>query len=126
MNNIKTRVLTGGIAAAILAMGITAVVLINKPPASTTQAVQGAQASQQQSDNHVTFVATKGTNVLDQLKVHATVETKNSQYGPFVDAINGKKEEGKFWSFYVDGQMAQVGAAEYVTQGGEKIEWKLE
>ncbi|HKX72529.1 MAG TPA: DUF4430 domain-containing protein [Candidatus Saccharimonadales bacterium] len=126
MNNIKTRVLTSGIAAAILIVGIVTVALINKPRVPGTQAVQGAQASQQQSDNHVTFVATKGTNVLDQLKVHATVEIKNSQQGPFVDAVNGKKEEGKLWRFYVDSQSVQASAAEYVTQGGEKIEWKLE
>lgn len=126
MNKIKTRVATGGIAAAILTMGVVTLVLLNQPKAPVTQAVQGAQASQQQSDTHVSFVATKGTNVLDQLKEHATVTTKDSQYGPFVDAINGKKEDGKFWSFYVDGHMAQVGAAEYVTRGGEKIEWKLE
>lgn len=123
MNKIKT-IATGGLLAAAIAIGVTAVVLTNKTNAPQ---VQGAQTSaQQQTDNYVTFVATRGQDVLTQLKAHASVDTKDSQYGPFVDAINGKKEDGKYWGYYVNGKMADKGAADYVTNGGEKIEWKLE
>lgn len=122
---IKT-IATGGFAAALLAVGVTTVVLTNQKQPQTPQ-VQGAHTSvEQQRAGYVTFVATKGRNVLDQLKDHASVQTKDSQYGPFVDAINGQKQEGKYWGFYVNGKMAQVGAAAYITQGGEDIEWKLE
>lgn len=123
MNKIKT-IATGGLFAAAIAIGVTTVVLLNKP---NTSHVQGAETSaQQQADDHVSFIATRGQDVLTQLKQHAAVSTKDSQYGPFVDAINGKQQEGKYWSFYVNGVMADKGAADYVTNGGEKIEWKLE
>lgn len=128
MNKKVKNIVTGGFTAAILAIVAITAVLINLPSNKqhTTTAVQGAQASQQQGDDRVTFVATKGKNVLDQLKEHATVSTIDSQYGTSIDAINGMKQEGKYWNFYVDGQMSEAGAHNYVTQGGEKIEWKLE
>lgn len=120
---IKT-IVTGGFTAAVLAAVVITAVTVNQNKLPATTAVQGAQASQQQSDDRVTFVATKGKNVLDQLKEHADVTT--AQNGLLIDAVNGQKQDGKQWSYYVNGQKAQVGAAEYVTQGGEKIEWKLE
>lgn len=123
---IKT-IWTASFTAVLLAIVVVTAVLVNQKQSNQpATAVQGAQASQQQSDTHLAFVATKGKDVLEQLKEHAAVETADSQYGPFVIAINGKKEDGKYWSYYINGQMAQVGAAEYVTQGGEKVEWKLE
>lgn len=126
MNQKIKTIVTGGFTAAVLAAIVITAVTVNQHKLPATSAVQGAQATQQQADDRVTFVATKGKNVLDQLKEHANVTVTQSQYGPFVDAINGQKQDGKYWSYYVNGQMAQVGAADYVTQGGEKIEWKLE
>lgn len=45
----------------------------------------------------------------------------------FVNAINDvKPDDRQFWAFYVDGQQASVGAKDYVTKNGQRIEWKLE
>lgn len=122
MSAIKNRVFIGGIAAAILIMGGITLTLINQPETTTTGAVQGAQATQQQSDTHVTFVATKGKNILSQLKEHASVDVK----GTAVTAINGNAQNGKSWSVYVDGQLVREDIKTYITRGGEKVEWKLE
>lgn len=46
-----------------------------------------------------------------------------------VSSINGRMadaEKKEFWAFYVNGDMASVGPADYVTKTGEKIEWKIE
>lgn len=122
---IKTMV-TGGFTAAVLAVIVITAVTANQHKLPATTAVQGAQASQQQADDRVTFVATKGKNVLDQLREHADVTVTQSQQGQSVEAVNGHRQDGKYWSYYVNGQPTQVKAADYVTQGGEKIEWKLE
>ena len=122
---IKTTLLAA-FSAATLAIGVTAVVILNQPhkvaPPTTVAAVKG------DSTQIVTFTAKRGENVLAQLKQHASVVTKDSAYGPYVDAINGVVggTNGKYWSFYVDGKMADKGAADYVTTGGETIQWKFE
>jgi hypothetical protein len=76
----------------------------------------------------VQFTAEKDKTVLEQLQDKATVMVKDSQYGPYVDSVNGLKggTDNKYWSYYVDGQMANIGAGEYVTKGGEAIVWKFE
>ena len=38
-------------------------------------------------------------------------------------AEESKKE---YWAFYINGKMANVGAADYQTKEGDKIEWKIE
>jgi hypothetical protein len=126
MNEKIKTIVTGGFTAAVLAAVVITAVTVNQNKLPATTAVQGAQASQQQSDDRVTFVATKGKNVLDQLKEHADVLVTQTQNGQAVTAVNGQKQDGKQWSYYINGQKVQAGAANYVTQGGEKIEWKLE
>jgi hypothetical protein len=92
---------------------------------------QPLDSQQQQELQPLTVVygGVDGRSALDLLKEkYPGVETKQFSFGEMVNAIAGvKAEEGKnFWSFYVNGQQAQVGASQYVTKNGEKIEWKLE
>lgn len=63
---------------------------------------------------------------LELLKTKVQVETKDTSYGPQIMAINGIKATDKeFWLFSVNGQPASVGAHQYQTKDGDKIEWKL-
>lgn len=123
-------IITSVLAAAAIAIGVTTVVLVSQPAKETpnSSVSEQQQAAPSQNENLVSFTAVSGKSVLDQLKEQATVEVKDSSYGPYVDAINGKVggTDNKYWSFYVDGQLAQVGAAEYMPNGGELIEWKFE
>lgn len=119
--------------AVVLAIAATSFVLVNlnnAPPVAIEQTPEpSVLATEQQAPaDTVRFTAEANRTVLDQLAAHAAIETKDSTYGVYVDTINGKQggTDGKYWTFYVDGQMAQVGAAEYVTQGGEVIEWRFE
>jgi len=98
------------------------------PPAKTVATTAADSAKVKASSTVVEFTAVKDKTILAQLKTHAEVGVKDSQYGPFVDSINGVKSgtSGKYWSYYVDGQMANVGAGEYMAKGGEKIVWKFE
>ena len=125
----KTTIITT-FSAVLLAIGVTAVVLINQPPKTEveTKTSTRSQAEQPVRQEAVTFAAEKDKDVLAQTKEHATVVTKDSSFGPYVDSLNGivGGTDGKYWSFYVDGQLAQKGAADYKTVGGEKIEWKFE
>ncbi len=112
---------------------LTAVVWKNQMRAEDKTASQqntsATQTSKQPSKpTPVSYDGVEGKNALELLKTKATVVTKDSAYGEYVDSINGVAggTDGKYWAFYVNGQMAQVGAADYKTKAGDKIEWKFE
>lgn len=47
----------------------------------------------------------------------------------FISAINGHEQDeeaGKYWLFDLNGEMAEVGAAELELSDGDLVEWKLE
>ncbi len=123
MNKTK-KVILGVFTLVAVLIGITIGILINS---SNNNNSAQAESNQSASDNSVEFTAEAGKTVLDQLKSQANVETQDSSYGEYVVAINGNKSDGaKYWTYYIDGQMAQQGAADYITTGGEKISWRLE
>lgn len=80
------------------------------------------------SQTSVTYTAKKGDTALAGLQNVASVTTKDSAYGAYVDSINGLEAgtDGKYWAFYIDGKLATAGAGLYIAKGGELIEWKFE
>jgi hypothetical protein len=124
---IKTTIIAV-FSAVVLAIGVTAVVLTNQPTQSNETAVADAQKVEAAQSERLEFTAEADKTVLEQTEAKARVVTKGSDYGPYVDSINDIQggTDNKYWSFYVNGQLAPIGAAEYVTEGGETIEWKFE
>lgn len=56
----------------------------------------------------------KNATALSILDSVADIEIVDSAYGPYINGINGVQSEGTyFWSFYINGVEAQVGAASY-------------
>ena len=126
LNKYKQLIIVSVIAAAVLVGGV--LVLTNLARKQETQVRQTASASTARSD-YVSYTASKGTTALAQLKqVARGVVTKTSSFGEYVQSIGEYKggDDGKYWTFYVDGKMASTGAGTYVAKGGEKIEWKFE
>ncbi len=65
-----------------------------------------------------------GQSVLDALKAVANVST--SYGGAFVNGINGiysDSQKKMDWFYYVNGILANVGAASYILQGGDVVRW---
>ncbi len=65
-----------------------------------------------------------GQSVLDALKAVANVST--SYGGAFVSGINGiysDSQKKMDWFYYVNGILANVGAASYILHGGDVIRW---
>lgn len=76
--------------------------------------------------NAFSYQGRDGVDALTLLR--EKTEVKVSEQG-FVTAINGrmaKEDKKEFWAFYVNGKLAPVGAADYVTKTNEKIEWKID
>lgn len=124
------RLFIGAIAIVLLgAAGLFAVDYLgqNTNQQSTQNTTQ--QIEESQINDVITFNANPGTKVLDQLRaINDSVVTVESEMGVYVDSINGLAggTDGKYWSYYVDSQMATVGADQFVPEGGEVIEWKFQ
>lgn len=100
----------------------------SEPPAHE-QASTIEKSPTERNRTEITYTAKAGDTSLAQLKREAdNVNTEQSEYGEYVDSIEGHKggTDGKYWSFYVDGKMAEVGASNYTQKGGEKIEWRFQ
>lgn len=81
-----------------------------------------------ETDTTVSYQGEEGKSALELLKINVDAVTKESSFGEYVDSINGivGGTDGKYWLFYVNGEMAQIGAGEYITQTGDVIEWRFE
>lgn len=65
-------------------------------------------------------------DALTLLKEKTVIEQNKSG---LVISVDGRKAEDKnreYWSFYVNGKMANVGPADYKTTNTDLIEWKIE
>ncbi len=75
----------------------------------------------------IAYDCNEGQTVLNILKEKADVKTQDSDYGVFVDEINGTtNNNGGFWIYYVNGEMGQVGADQYSCKADDKVEWRFE
>jgi len=76
----------------------------------------------------IVYQGVDNKNALELLKTKENVITKQSSLGEYVDEINGIKggTDNKYWIFYVNGKMAEVGSDVYVTKSTDRIEWKFE
>lgn len=67
----------------------------------------------------------EGQNLLEVMKENFDIEEADG----FISSINGYEQddaEGKYWLYDVNGEMAEVGAADFELSDGDQIEWKLE
>lgn len=74
----------------------------------------------------VAYNGRNGVDALTLLKERSSVEQDSTG---MVIAINQRKAETskkEFWSFFVNGKMAEVGPADYVTKDGDQIEWRIQ
>ncbi len=70
----------------------------------------------------------EGESALDVLKRTHTVELKHYDFGDVADSIDGTVggKDGRYWIFYVNGKMSQLGAGEYKVLPEDKIIWKYQ
>jgi hypothetical protein len=99
-----------------------------------SQMVQVSLSVQGLYDSKSVSVA-DGGSVLDVLKTvnssDSSLALKTKEYsglGTLVESMGGMTNGGdkKYWQYFVNGSMPQVGADKYQLKGGEKIEWKFE
>jgi hypothetical protein len=88
--------------------------------------VQTTTNSQHQL-TQISYDGKNGVNAFTLLKKYARVQAKHYSFGYFVTSINDAAGNGpKYWTFFVNGKEASVGASSYITKSSDKITWKLE
>lgn len=131
----KSKIIIAIIVTVLVALGAGgayfATQLSNKSQNQTNQnePQQQTETKKEVGSTTVAYDGEEGRTALEILKGIKPVETKAyTGIGEMVVGIDGVKPEdsSEFWAFYVNGKQAQVGADQYVTKKGEKIEWKLE
>lgn len=125
-------VLYAGIA--LIIIGIAG--LVRNDPATTDTSEQvettvsqrlDVEVSSNDNGTIVSYQGIAGEDALSLLKAGAEVVTEDSTLGEYVVAINGVSQtDTEYWLLYIDDRPSSVGAAEYISQGGESIEWRLE
>ncbi|WP_010530848.1 DUF4430 domain-containing protein [Lentibacillus jeotgali] len=69
----------------------------------------------------------EGAVLMDVLQENFYVETKeNGQFITSIERVSAKEDEQKSWIFKVNGEMANVGAAEYELSPGDKVTFDLQ
>lgn len=132
-NKLTSRYIIGiAIAALLLIIALLATGFLRQDDsnsATDTSKVIANENITTQSEDYVTYTATSEGSALEQLQsINDSVEVVESELGKYVDSINGLKggTDGKYWTFYVNGEMASVGADAFNPEGGEVIEWKFQ
>lgn len=61
-------------------------------------------------------------------KLDLVLEIKNYDTGIFIESIGDKKngQDGKYWLYYVNGEMPMVASDKMVIKSGDKVEYKFE
>jgi hypothetical protein len=123
--NKKLIALSSGIVVVFLSALL--LLLNNAHTGSFTENVQPLpEHVQLQQIDKLSYAGENGKDALTLLKEHATVGF--AQPG-MVNSINGRKaldSKHEYWAFYVNGKMAQVGAADFQTKNTDQIMWKIE
>lgn len=67
-----------------------------------------------------------GVDALTLLKQITTVEQDSAGMVISISGVQADSSKSEFWSFYINGQSAQVGPASYITKNDDIINWKIE
>lgn len=100
------------------------------PSSSVIQALQISQTliSPEETIENTNLSVQATESALDILRRTHTVEVKQYSFGDIADSINGTRggSNGRYWIFYVNGKMSEVGAGEYHPKDGDQIIWKYQ
>lgn len=89
---------------------------------------RGSEENKQELAENKTFEykGKDGGDALTLLKQESEVELDSVGMVVSIGGVKADSEKREFWAFYVNGEMAQVGAADYETKNEDMVEWKLE
>jgi hypothetical protein len=67
-----------------------------------------------------------GVDALSLLKEQVPIEQDTSGLVVSINHHKADNTKKEYWSFFVNGKMAEVGPADYITKNSDQIEWRIE
>jgi ABC-type uncharacterized transport system permease subunit len=118
-----TKLVLGLIVVLLLAGGIYKLTLRDNK--TNTSIAPTAVTSTATTSTDITFQGVTGKSALQILEANHKVDVKMFSGSPYVQGIDGLEgDKAHYWSFYVNGTPASVGAGDYVSKNTDKIEFK--
>ncbi|MEN9407930.1 MAG: hypothetical protein RLZZ455_1146 [Candidatus Parcubacteria bacterium] len=129
VKNVRRTVLfiTLSAIACVLIVNIGLGIFLSQGKKSDSNERKSAVVFEEKKSDLFLYEGKEGKNALQLLRQHAKSIVQGGS--GIVTGINGRiadESKKEFWAFYVNGKMAEVGPAAYVTQDGDKIMWKIE
>ena len=93
---------------------------------SKTEQVNPTVSEALEVNEKFTYEGKEGVDALTLLKEETAIKQDNSGLVISIDGRDADSSRREYWSFYVNGKMASVGPADYITNGKDKLEWRLE
>lgn len=116
-----------GLVIAFFALSLSTTFFFNANSQNTQSKVDEVQSTTtEESSDTFSYKGSDGVDAFTLLEEQAEIEVSKSG---LIDSINGRKADEKkreFWSFYVNGELANVGPKDYITKSSDLIEWKIE
>jgi len=106
-------------------------VMLSFSPRNKLQSTQANQEVSKYSQtapekNYFAYQGKTGKDALTILKELATIEQDRSGLVVGINSRKADTSKREYWSFYTNGQPAQVGPADYQTTDKEFIEWRIQ
>ena len=76
--------------------------------------------------DHFEYTGVDGVDALTLLKQKTLVKQDTTGMVVSIADRQADNNQREFWSFYINGQSAQVGPASYITKNNDIISWKIE
>jgi hypothetical protein len=123
MQTLKRQILLLG---GLIILLISGIWLQASQPKELVASKQTNTAKPATKAGYLAYKGQNGVTALALLKKQAQIEQEKSG---LIVSINKKKADATtqtYWAFYVNGKLAEVGPADYVTKDTDRIEWKVE
>lgn len=91
------------------------------------QAVEQTAQRNREIKQGISYKGVQGKTALQLLQGSHKVGLKHYSFGDMVTSIDGIAGNGpKYWSFYVNGKLSDVGASAYQTKATDTLSWRLQ
>lgn len=68
----------------------------------------------------------EGEILYDVMEENFDIEATEEGFITSIEGISQNEEEGKYWMYYVNGEMAEVGAQDYELEPGDEVTFDLQ
>ena len=109
-----------------LLSGVVFLLNPNSRTQDTSAPIVNSQLDTKEKSDKVSYRGEKRRSALEILEEKHEVEIGSSGLVVSIDGREAQNSLKEYWAFYVNGEYAPIGPAEYITNDEDQIEWKIE